>query len=185
MKLYSVQLNNISKKLMRVSDGGKKHLLSKTEINYIDNLDNLTFEVRSPLQHLEHKLHSLIAYFILPIFAFANAGVVISLDSDFNFSLLINIAVCLFVGKMIGVAFFSFMGNKLGIIELPSAVDYKQILGISAIAGIGFTMSIFIGNLAFYGDLANINSAKIGIIIGSITSATVGYTILRLTSTNK
>ncbi|UOY06709.1 Na+/H+ antiporter NhaA [Muricauda sp. SCSIO 64092] len=185
MKLYSVQLSIISKKLMSVSNSGKKHLLSKTEINYIDNLDNLTFEVRSPLQYLEHKLHSLIAYFILPIFAFANAGVFISLDSDFNFSLLINIAISLFVGKMIGVALFSYLGNKLGIIELPAGVNYKQILGISAIAGIGFTMSIFIGNLAFYGDSVNINSAKIGIIIGSITSAMVGYTILRLTSSNK
>ena len=148
----------------------------------IDNLDDLTFEVRSPLQHLEHKLHSIVAYFILPVFAFANAGVEISLDGDFDYSLMINIAISLFVGKFIGVSLFSYVGNKLNLTELPSGVHFKQVLGIAAVAGVGFTMSIFIDNLAFYGELINVNSAKVGIIIGSVSSAIAGYIILKLTS---
>jgi NhaA family Na+:H+ antiporter len=119
---------------------------------------------------------------VLPIFAFANAGVVISLSYDFNFSLMINIALSLFVGKFVGVAIFSYLGIKLKIAELPRGLNLKQILGISAIAGVGFTMSIFIGNLAFYGDLISINSVKVGVLIGSLISGIVGYTILRLTS---
>ncbi len=181
VKHYSDQLLHISKRLAH-SDDDDRHLLSKEEIQSIDNLDDLTFEVRSPLQHLEHKLHYLVAYFILPVFAFANAGVVISLNYDFDYTLMSNIAVSLFVGKFIGVASFSYLGNKLRLTELPSGVDFKQIVGIAAIAGIGFTMSIFIDNLAFNGETLIINSAKVGIIIGSLTSAAVGYTILRLNS---
>jgi len=182
IKSFSNQLSSISNKITNKSDDDDKHLLTKDEIKCIDNLDDLSFEVRSPLQHLEHKLHSLIAYFILPIFAFANAGVVISTNYDFNFSLMINIAISLFVGKFIGIALFSYLGIKFKITELPLGINFKHILGIASIAGVGFTMSIFIANLALYGDLININSAKVGIIIGSIISGIVGYTILKLTS---
>ncbi len=182
IKLFSKHLSSISNKIVNVSRDGERHLLTKDEMKCIDNLDDLTFEVRSPLQHLEHKLHGLIAYFVLPIFAFANAGVVISLNYDFNFSLMMNIAISLFVGKFVGVALFSYLGIKLKITELPTGVKFKQILGISAIAGVGFTMSIFIDNLAFYGDLISINSVKVGVIIGSLISGIVGYTILKLTS---
>ena len=180
--LFSNHLSSISNKIIKVSDNNENHLLTKDELKCIDNLDDLTSEVRSPLQHLENKLHSLVAYFILPVFAFANAGVVISLNYDFNFSLMINIAISLFVGKFVGVALFSYFGIKLKIAELPKGVKFKQILGISAIAGVGFTMSIFIANLAFQGDLISINSVKVGVIIGSLISGIVGYTILKLSS---
>ncbi len=179
---FSHHLSSIAKKLENATDSTERHLLSKEEIKCINHLDNLAFEVRSPLQHLEQKLHHLVGYFILPVFAFANAGVVIDLNYSFDYSLMTNIAISLFLGKFVGVAVFSYLGQKLKLTELPSGVHFKQIIGISAIAGIGFTMSIFIDNLAFYGEMLIINSAKIGIIIGSVTSAIVGYTILRLTS---
>jgi NhaA family Na+:H+ antiporter len=183
LKSCTTHLSSISNKIVNVSDNtDEKHLLTKGEMNCIDELDNLTFEVRSPLQHLENKLHSLVAYFVLPVFAFANAGVVISLNFDFDFSLMSNIAISLFVGKFVGVALFSYLGIMTKITELPRGVNFKQILGISAIAGVGFTMSIFIDNLAFYGDPVSISSAKIGIIIGSLISGIVGYIILRLSS---
>ena len=182
IKKYSHHLSAISSKLANAKDESERHLLTKDEVKCIDNLDDLTFEVRSPLQHLEHKLHSIVAYFILPVFAFANAGVEISLDGDFDYSLMINIAISLFVGKFIGVSLFSYVGNKLNLTELPSGVHFKQVLGIAAVAGVGFTMSIFIDNLAFYGELINVNSAKVGIIIGSVSSAIAGYIILKLTS---
>ncbi len=184
IKVFSDNLSSISNTIVTVSnddgDNDDKHLLTKDELEQLEILDELAFEVRSPLQHLEHKLHSLTAYFILPIFAFANAGVVISTTYDFDVPLLINIAISLFVGKFVGVALFSYMGTKLKITELPTGVNFKQILGISAIAGVGFTMSIFIDNLAFYGDLISINSAKVGIIIGSLVSGIIGYVILRI-----
>ncbi|WP_347174602.1 Na+/H+ antiporter NhaA [Polaribacter uvawellassae] len=178
-KSFSTNLNSISNKVVEVSDNEDKHLLSKDEIEYIEDIDDLTSEVRSPLQHLENKLHSWIAYLILPIFAFANAGVVISTDYDFDYTLMTTITISLFAGKFFGVALFSYLGIKFKLTVLPSGVNFKQILGISAIAGVGFTMSIFIGNLAFGGDLISINSAKVGIIIGSLISGALGYLILR------
>jgi len=181
VKSFSDSLSSISSKITKVSDDDEKHLLTKDEIKCIEHLDDLTFEVRSPLQHLENILHNWIAYLILPIFAFANAGVVISTNYAFDFSLMTTIAISLFAGKFIGVALFSYIGIQLKLTELPSGVKFKQILGISAIAGVGFTMSIFIGNLAFDGDLININSAKVGIIIGSVVSGVIGYLILRFT----
>lgn len=182
IKSFSNQLQVISRKITNTLKADDKHLLSHEEMGYIEYLDNLSFEVRSPLQHLEYKLHSLIAYFILPVFALANAGVVIDLNYDFNFSLMMNIAVSLFFGKFIGVSLFSYVGLKLKITELPKGINFKQVLGIAAIAGVGFTMSIFIDNLAFYGDLVSLNSVKVGIIIGSLVSGIVGYSILRFTS---
>ncbi len=185
IKSFSSHLSSISNKIVNVSDDDEKHLLTKDEMKCVDNLDELSFEVRSPLQHLEYKLHSLIAYFILPVFALSNAGVVIDTNYDFDFSLMTNIAISLFVGKFIGVALFSYFGIKFKLTELPSGVKFKQILGIASIAGVGFTMSIFIDNLAFYGDLISINSAKVGIIIGSIISGIIGYSILRFTTKEK
>ncbi|GAA0871843.1 sodium/proton antiporter NhaA [Gangjinia marincola] len=179
---FSTQLNQLISKITPSPKEDGSYILSKKEMKYIDHLENITFEVRSPLQHLEHKLHAVVAYFILPIFAFANAGVMISLDYNFDFILMRNIALSLFVGKFIGVAGFSILGIKLNLTQLPDGVSIKQILGASAIAGVGFTMSIFIDTLAFHNDLTSMNSAKVGIIIGSVTSGLVGYIILRLVS---
>ncbi len=179
---FSNNLNNISSKIVRITDDTYKHILTKDEMECIDNLDHLTSDVRSPLQHLEHQLHNLTAYFILPIFAFANAGVVLSTSSELNTSLMLYIAISLFAGKLIGVSLFSYLGVKLKLTELPSGINFKQIIGIAGIAGVGFTMSIFIANLAFGNDAININSSKVGIIIGSLVSGLVGVIILRLTS---
>ena len=185
VKSFSEKIASVANKIRIKPDAEEKHLLTKEEMKYIDHLDDLNSEVRSPLQNLENILHGWIAYFILPVFAFANAGVAISADLDFDFSLMTNIAASLFAGKFIGVASFSYLGTKFKITELPSGVNFKQILGISAVAGVGFTMSIFIDNLAFEGDLISLNSVKVGIIIGSLLSGITGYVILRLTSKEK
>jgi len=180
MKSFSKNLSSISTKIVNLSDNEEEHLLTKEEKQIIDDLDDLTDNVRSPLQNLEYRLHKWVAYFILPVFAFANAGVVISADYNYDFALMLNIAVSLFIGKLVGVSLFSYLGIKLKITELPKGVNFKQIIGIAAIAGVGFTMSIFIDHLAFAGDERSINSAKTGIIIGSLISGIVGYTILRI-----
>ncbi len=184
IKSFAEHLNLISNKIVNDSDDDK-HLLTKDEIKYINNLNDLASKVQSPLQQLEAKLHGWIAYFILPVFAFANAGVVISADYNFDVDLIRNIIISLFVGKFLGVVVFSYLGIKLKVTELPKGLQFKQIIGIAAIAGVGFTMSIFIDHLAFAGSERSIISAKIGIIIGSLISGVVGYAILRLTSKSK
>ncbi|NOZ34369.1 MAG: Na+/H+ antiporter NhaA [Chlorobi bacterium] len=181
IKSFSKYLKIISDSISKLSEKRNKNiLLTKEETETVDQLDTLSCSVRSPLQHLEHKLHNWIAYFILPVFAFANAGVIINGSAEFDFDLMFNIAFSLLLGKFVGVALFSYLGVKLKIIELPEGIFFKQILGIAAIAGVGFTMSMFTNSLAFF-DLISINSVKAGIIIGSVIAGLSGYFILRIT----
>ena len=101
---------------------------------------------------------------------------------NLDYSLIANIAIGLFVGKFVGISLMSFLGVKLKITELPKGVNFKQIIGVAILAGVGFTMSIFIANLAYMGAPTFIDSAKIGILIGSFISGIIGYIILRLSS---
>ena len=174
--LKSISKNIIDKK------SSEQLLLSKDQMEQIDNLEELTEKFHSPLQHLEHKLHNWVAYFIMPVFALANSGVVFNADMDLNMPLIINIAIALFIGKFIGITLLSLLSVKLKIAQLPENVNYWQIVGISILAGVGFTMSIFIANLAFTENLVFIDSAKIGIIIGSLISGIIGYLILKFNS---
>jgi len=95
------------------------------------------------------------------------------------------IAGCLVFGKCIGVPLMTWMSIKLGFAELPEGVTFSQIIGVGFLAGVGFTMSIFIANLAYIGNAPLINSAKIGILLGSVVAAVAGYVILRMTSLKK
>src|SRR5690606_13972554 len=132
-----------------------------------------------PLQRLEHGLHGWVAYFIMPIFALANAGVVFRSDMDLDIPLIVNIAIALFLGKGIGIALMSFLSVKLKLATLPNGIKFRQIIGVAILAGVGFTMSIFVANLAFTGNSVFIDSSKVGILIGSVVSGIVGYIILR------
>ncbi|NRA51788.1 MAG: Na+/H+ antiporter NhaA [Phaeodactylibacter sp.] len=164
---------------IRKAPAGKNGLLSKDQIKYIDNLDDWATEVQSPLQRMEHKLHNWVAYVIMPIFALSNAGVTIGTDTVLNTNLILGIALALIVGKAVGVFLMSNLALKLGISQLPEGVKNLQILGVSFLAGVGFTMSIFIANLAFSGQPALLDSAKVGILIGSLLAGLTGYILLR------
>ena len=115
----------------------------------------------------------------MPIFALANAGVAFSSDMYLDWSLIINIVAALFFGKLIGITALSWLSIKLKLAELPANVTFIQIAGVAILAGVGFTMSIFIANLAFFENFECIDSAKVGIIIGSLLSGIIGYLILR------
>ena len=157
----------------------EKPILSNEQIEAIDNLEDWTNKYQSPLQHLEHKLHDWVAYFIVPVFALANAGVILNSDIAFENALIINIVICLVLGKSIGISFVVLLAKKLKLIQVPNDINNQQIVGVSFLAGIGFTMAIFIASLAFSESPQYIDSAKIGILIGSLVSAIVGYLVLR------
>ncbi len=157
----------------------KQPILSKEQIREIDNLEDWTDKYQSPLQRLEHNLHDWVAYFIIPVFALANAGVAINSDMDIDISLVTNIAISLILGKSIGISAIVFIVQKLKLIEVPKDISTQQIIGVSFLAGIGFTMAIFIASLAFPNSPVYIDSAKIGILIGSVIAAIIGYLILR------
>jgi len=181
IKEYTNQLAHILG-LIKSDSNRSKNLLSKNQITQIENLKTSTEKVKSPLQDLENTLHSFVAYFIMPVFALSNAGVIINTSMKLDYALIFNIAIGLFVGKLLGVSLLSFIGTKLKIIALPRGVNFKQIIGVAILAGVGFTMSIFIANLAFVASPSYIDSAKIGILLGSLISGLIGYTLLKLTS---
>jgi Na+:H+ antiporter, NhaA family len=161
----------------------KKPILSPEQINEIDNLEDWSTKYQSPLQHLEHNLHDWVAYFIIPIFALANAGVMISSSVPLDFALVINIIISLIIGKSIGISSIVFLAKKIRLVEIPINISSRQIIGVSFLAGIGFTMSIFIASLAFIDNPIYLDSAKIGILIGSFISAIIGYIILSVKTT--
>ena len=157
----------------------KTPILSKEQIHEIDDLEDWASKYQSPLQHLEHSLHDWVAYLIIPIFALANSGVVLNNGLEIESLLVINIMICLVLGKSIGITSVILLAKKLKLIEVPSDISNKHIIGVSFLAGIGFTMAIFIASLAFTGSPQYIDSAKIGILIGSLIAALIGYIILR------
>ena len=135
----------------------------------------------SPLHRLEHALVKPVAFFIVPIFGFANAGVSLEGTSFAALSapLPLGIAMGLFLGKQIGIFSSVWIAVKLGIAVRPTNASWVQVYGVALLCGIGFTMSLFIGGLAFTGS-AQGDAVKIGVLMGSILSAIAGYMILRL-----
>jgi NhaA family Na+:H+ antiporter len=136
------------------------------------------------LEHLEHGLAPWSAYLVVPVFGFANAGVAFA---GLGIAALLDplplaIAAGLFLGKQVGIFGIVFAADKLGIATRPENASWVEIWGVSILCGIGFTMSLFVSGLAFAGNDFLIEEAKIGILLGSLVSSVVGYTILRLTS---
>lgn len=136
----------------------------------------------TPLSHWLHTLHPVVTFSIMPIFAFFNSG--LQLDG-FEFSDIFESQVSLgtllglLVGKPLGIVLFCFIGCRLNLAKLPDGIDWKEMYGIGLIAGIGFTMSLFISNLTFAGTSTE-SYAKLGILTGSLISATLGYLVLRI-----
>ncbi|WP_260482703.1 Na+/H+ antiporter NhaA [Sphingomicrobium flavum] len=140
----------------------------------------LTARGQQPLERMEHALHYYVAFLIIPIFGFANAGVDFSgvALSDLIAPLPLGIALGLLVGKQIGIFGFGWVAIKAGVTEMPEGVNWRQLHAMSLLAAIGFTMSLFIGNLAF-ADPALINQVKLGVISGSVIAALAGYFLLK------
>ncbi len=141
----------------------------------------------SLLLKLEHILSPYVAFGIMPLFALANAGVVLK-DTSIN-SLLspvpLGILCGLFFGKQIGVFLFSFISVKLKIAEMPSDSNWIKFYGVGILTGIGFTMSLFVGNLAFVDHMGEMDGVKIGVLTGSFLSAFVGYLMLLIVTKKK
>ncbi|MDB2437156.1 Na+/H+ antiporter NhaA [Hellea sp.] len=139
----------------------------------------------SPLHRAEHGLHIWVAFLILPLFAFANAGVSLKgiTLSDVLAPIPLGIALGLFLGKQIGVFSFSWVAVKLGWAKLPSGANWGQLYGIACLTGVGFTMSLFIGTLAFDGD-ETLNAVRLGVLMGSIASGVLGFALLRFFCSN-
>ena len=138
----------------------------------------------SPLKHLEHKLHGWCVYFILPIFAFANAGISLAGISLASLASPVPLGVMLglCVGKPVGITLVSYLALKFKLAKLPEGTHFGQIMAVSVLCGIGFTMSMFIASLAFSADAQHFDTlSRLGILCGSTLAAVSGYLILRAT----
>ncbi len=141
-------------------------------------------EARSPLLFLEEKLHSWVAFAVVPIFGFANAGVSLAGISMENLvdPVPLGVALGLLVGKQVGVFLLAALAIRMGLAKMPEGSNWLQLYGVALLCGIGFTMSLFIGNLAFPGSPHLINEVKVGVLIGSILAAIGGVIVLRRSS---
>lgn len=164
----------------------KKTILSHDQMDWLKEVESASDKVISPLQDLEDTLHPAVNYFILPFFAFANAGIYL-LDTNpasiFE-GISLAIMVALVAGKFIGIFTFSWLTVKLGLAPMPAHSDWKMIASVGLLGGIGFTVSLFIATLSYGDNPAQaelLDHAKLGIVAGSLIAGIAGFLILHLT----
>jgi len=154
---------------------GEKWPGSKERYHLLREMERTTRKTVSPLERFESDLHPWVGFIIMPIFALANVGVVINSSVIFN-PVAMAVTLGLFIGKPIGITLFSWLAVKVGLASLPSDLSWPAVLGGGSLAGIGFTMALFIASLALQGTA--LDAAKAGILIGSFLSALVGSAML-------
>jgi Na+:H+ antiporter, NhaA family len=169
------------------SAGGKEQspiLADATQQAAVHEIEELSEQVQAPLQRLEHSLHSWVALLIMPVFALANAGVAISTEglSAEAPSIMLGIAVGLLLGKPIGIMAATWLAVRAGIADLPQGASWMQMLGIGVLAGIGFTMSLFIASLGFEPQPESLTAAKLAVLGASTVAGVAGVLLLARTS---
>ena len=159
-------------------------VLTNDQIHTLKSIESAADKMISPLQDLEDNLHGLINYFVIPLFAFANAGIDLSQMSIGSLFSGVGLAVMLglVLGKFIGVFSFSWLAIKLNIVQLPANTTWKAFASVCLICGIGFTVSMFIADLSYAGlgaeGAAFLSEAKLGVLVGSVVSAILGVILL-------
>lgn len=167
--------------------GADRNILSKEQMNWLKEIESASDKVISPLQELEDNLHPVVNNFIVPLFAFANAGILLlGLDPASVVEGISLAIICgLFLGKFLGILLFSWLTVKLHLAPMPQHANWKMMASVAMLGGIGFTVSLFIATLTFSGsDTASIdmlNHAKLGIVAGSLLSGIVGFFMLKHT----
>ena len=157
-----------------------KPTLTSDQLHTIEKIERASSLAQTPLQRLEHRLQPLVMYIVVPLFALANAGVRIphDLGAALSGSVAMGVGLGLLLGKPIGICLFSWVSVKLGLGTLGKGVTWRHVVGAAFLAGIGFTMSLFINELAFH-DADLKQQAKLGIILASLLAGAIGYGLLR------
>jgi NhaA family Na+:H+ antiporter len=146
-------------------------------------LNHAAYKLEPPLHELEHALHPWVVFAIMPLFALANAGVPLGggIAGALTSPVTLGIMAGLVVGKQLGITLFAWLAVKSGVSELPEGTSWRHVYGAGWLAGIGFTMSLFISDLAF-SDGSLVETAKLGILFASLVAGVVGWAILRSAS---
>src|ERR1044071_6208308 len=174
---FSREARSLLGEFDRKETGDSLVLTSKGQQEALFSLERASESVTAPVLRLERALHNFSAFVVMPLFAFANAGVKIDLSTQ-HLEIGFGILTGLMFGKPLGIMIFALIAVKMGIARLPQAVNWRSLLGYACLAGIGFTMSLFIAMLAF-DDAALVDAAKRGIIAGSILAGIAGAVLLR------
>lgn len=153
--------------------------LTNEQLHVVEEIQKATVAASPPLQRLEHAMHPLVTFIIIPIFALANAGVSLNIDLDnlFSTNVALGVWLGLLIGKFAGVVGFSLLLIKLKVAQFPEGMTVHNLMGLGFLASIGFTMSLFVTSLAFTNDIY-ITQAKIGIFAASIIGGVAGYILL-------
>ena len=155
-------------------------ILTHHQMDALEDIAHGYDKVQNPLVRLEHDLHGLSAFFIMPLFAFSNAGVIIDFSTiDANLMIVLGVVLGLVIGKPIGIFGFTYLATKIGIIKKPDEISWSDVVAVGFLGGIGFTMSIFITHLAF-ADETIIAAVKLGVFGASFTAAIIGVILILL-----
>ncbi|NDW13607.1 Na+/H+ antiporter NhaA [Bacteroides sp. 214] len=162
-------------------------VLTNQQIAKLKRVESASDRVISTLQSLEDNLHGMVAFLVLPLFAFANAGVVLGGgEGELIGPVAISIAAGLIIGKFIGIFSFTWMAIKSKLVPMPIGMNWKNLAGVSLLGGIGFTVSLFIANLSFGNTNPEfLNQAKFGVLTGSVIAGILGYTVLHYVLSKK
>ena len=181
-KYEPTSFSNLVRKLMDKFDKsyrpGESIMRNDEQRSILQTLENGVHLVETPLQRLEHSMHVWVAFLIIPIFALANAGIPIEfakIGESLSHPVTLGVIAGLLLGKVVGIAGFSWVAIKMGAGSLPEGTNFNQIIGVAILGGIGFTMSIFIAELAFVGQAENLLMAKTGILFASLAAGIIGY----------
>jgi len=182
---FSTHVNRLMKRFDSNHQPGQSIMTNDALANVVHKLEYSVDSVGVPLQRLEHAWHMPVAYLIIPIFALANAGIPMSFGSlaeTISHPVMVGVSLGLILGKFIGITGASWLVLKLGIAELPKDTRFTQIAGVSLLAGIGFTMSIFVAQLGFSHSEELLLMAKTGILASSLIAGIAGYIWLYVVS---
>ncbi|BAI80789.1 Na+:H+ antiporter, NhaA family [Deferribacter desulfuricans SSM1] len=174
-------LNIFLEKLKDCPNNPDSEIPTKCQKKLLNKIIHTSIATYNPMSRLEYNLHTLSAFVIMPIFAFANTGVTINLSELSNILSPISLGIILglVIGKPIGITLFTIIFSRIKIISIPSEINMSHLIGASILAGIGLTMSIFIASMAF-SDYNSIEAAKLAILISSFIAGTTGFIILKI-----
>ncbi|UUV20978.1 Na+/H+ antiporter NhaA [Paenimyroides aestuarii] len=178
-KVFSSSIQYLLDKFKSLDPDNTKPTLTNEQLHVLDEIKENTVAATPPLQRLEHAMHPMVTFIIIPIFALANAGVSLAIDFEHLFStnVALGVALGLLVGKVVGVVGFTLLLVKLKIASFPAGMNVRNLFGLGLLASIGFTMSLFVTSLAFKHEEYMIQ-AKIGIFVASIIGGVLGYIVL-------
>ncbi len=176
--LFSQRVKELIARFDRSYRPGESIMKNDEQKAIVQTLEDGVHAVETPLQRLEHSMHMPVAFLVIPLFAFINAGIPIdflSLGETLSHPVALGVIAGLIAGKFIGVAGISWVALKLGLCRLPEGVSFAQICGVALLSGIGFTMSIFVAELGFAGQAEYLLMAKTGVLAGSVIAGVAGY----------